>query len=83
MDYKIYLAGEIHSDWRSELQNSNLPVQWLSPVTNHANSDDCGVAILGSEEKAFWHDQKGVRMNAARTQTLSKRADIVVVKFGE
>lgn len=83
MTYKIYLAGEIHSDWREQLMATDLPVEWLSPVTNHEDSDDCGAAILGCEENAYWDDHKGAGMNAVRTRTMIKHADIVVVKFGE
>ena len=55
----------------------------LAPVTDHAASDDAGVAILGDEQEGFWKDHKGAGLNAVRTQTLIKRADVVVVRFGE
>ena len=32
-------------------------VRFSAPVTDHRTSDDCGVAILGAEEKKFWHDR--------------------------
>ena len=55
---KVYLAGEIHTNWRDEIIESckkqNLDIQFSSPVTDHASSDDCGVEILGPEEKNFW-----------------------------
>ena len=83
----VYLSGEIHSDWRERIQSgaqaANLNVSFVAPVTDHAKSDDCGVAILGAEENSFWHDQKGARMNAIRTRTLIESADIVVVRFGD
>ncbi len=83
----VYLSGEIHSDWRERIQSgaqaANLNVLFVAPVTDHAKSDDCGVAILGAEENSFWHDQKGARMNAIRTRTLIESADIVVVRFGD
>ena len=85
--WKIYLSGEIHSNWREEIaagaKAANLPVTFSSPVTHHESSDDCGVAILGAEENKFWHDHKGAQMNAIRTRTLLGEADIVVVRFGE
>ena len=85
--WTVYLAGEIHSDWRQEIedgsQKAGLPVEFTGPVTIHANSDDCGVAILGEEEKPFWKDHKGAGLNAIRTRTLIGEADLVVVKFGE
>ena len=84
---KVYLAGEIHSNWREELidlcKSANLDIQFSSPVTNHENSDNCGVEILGTEEKNFWKDQKGANINSIRTQKSIKDSDIVIVKFGE
>ena len=55
----------------------------LAPVTDHATSDDCGTAILGSEDDPFWKDRKGAGINAIRTRTLIERSDLVVVRFGE
>ncbi|MEE8371975.1 MAG: YtoQ family protein [Sphingomonadales bacterium] len=85
--WTVYLSGEIHSDWRQKItegvEKAGLPVEVVSPVTVHEDSDDCGTAILGEEEKPFWRDHKGAGVNAIRTRTLIGRADIVVVKFGE
>lgn len=87
MKWTVYLAGEIHSDWRSELaevvRSSDLPVDLVGPVTDHAASDNCGVEILGAEDDPFWHDRKGAGVNAIRTRTLIQRSDVVVVRFGE
>lgn len=82
---KIYLSGEIHTDWRDQIINGtkDLDVSFSSPVTDHAASDDCGVRILGSENNDFWHDKKGAQINAIRTKNGIKNADIVVVRFGE
>ena len=85
--WKVYLSGEIHSDWRQEINVGcsaiNLPIMFLSPVTNHEASDDCGVEILGAEENDFWKDQKGAGVNAIRTRTLIAKSDIIVIRFGE
>lgn len=85
--WNVYLAGEIHSDWRDELRRAveerGLPVDFAGPVLDHAASDDCGVKILGEEEKPFWKDHKAARLNAIRTRTLIAEADVVVVRFGE
>lgn len=85
--WTIYLSGEIHTDWREEIEAkaraASLPVAFSGPVTNHDYSDDCGVVILGREDKKFWHDHKGAKINAIRTRTLIADADIVVVRFGE
>ena len=83
----VYLAGEIHSDWRERIaagvEQADLPVLLTNPVTDHPASDDCGVAILGPEDDKFWHDHKGAGVNAIRTGALLREADIVVVRFGE
>ena len=86
-NWTIYLAGEIHSDWReriaSGIEEAGLPVRLTYPVTDHPASDDCGVAILGPESDEFWHDHKGAGVNAVRTYTLLGEADVVVVRFGD
>jgi YtoQ family protein len=85
--WSVYLAGEIHSDWRERIaagvREAGLPVQLLAPVTDHAASDDVGASILGDEDEQFWRDHKGAGVNAVRTQTLLRRADVVVVRFGD
>jgi len=85
MSLKVYLSGEIHTDWREQIIEgaSALQVTFSSPVTDHDASDDCGVAILGAEENKFWHDHKGAKVNAIRTRKGIEEADIVVVRFGE
>ena len=84
---KVYLAGEIHTNWREEIidncKKENLDIQFSSPVTDHVSSDDCGVEILGAEEKNIWKDRKGANINSIRTKKSIKDSDVVVVKFGE
>lgn len=86
-DFSVYLSGEIHSDWRKKIyegaQAGGLLVKFNSPVTDHNNSDDCGVTILGDEHNAFWKDHKGAKINAIRTRTLIDKSDVVVVRFGD
>ena len=85
--WKVYLSGEVHSNWRDKLragaQRAQLPVSFTAPVTDHAASDHCGVAILGDEPNPFWKDRKGAQLNAIRTRTLIRDVDIVVVRFGD
>lgn len=87
MNWTVYLAGEIHSDWRDQIttaaKDADLPVRFLAPVTDHPASDNCGVDILGEEDEPFWKDHKGGKVNAIRTRTMIERSDIVVVRFGE
>lgn len=84
MTLKIYLSGEIHTDWRQQIMDASkgLDVAFSGPVTDHAASDDCGVAILGVEPDKFWHDHKGAKVNAIRTRRGIEAADVVVVRFG-
>ena len=83
----VYLAGEIHSNWREEIiencKKEKLDIQFTSPVTDHPSSDDCGVEILGPEDKNMWKDRKGANINSIRTKKSIKDSDVVVVKFGE
>jgi len=87
MQWHVYLSGEIHTDWRdriaSGIREKALPVTLLGPVTDHAASDECGVAILGEEQQGFWKDHKGAGVNAIRTRHLIAKADVVVVRFGD
>lgn len=40
MNWIGYLSGEIHADWRQQLQSGaevlGLPVEFMGPVTDHA-----------------------------------------------
>ncbi|WP_370224452.1 YtoQ family protein [Pararhodobacter marinus] len=85
MTLSVYLSGEIHTDWREQITAGveGLDVVFSGPVTDHAASDDCGVAILGAEDTKFWHDHKGAMVNAIRTRKGIADADVVVVRFGE
>ena len=85
--FTIYLAGEIHTNWREEIislcSEKKLNFNFLSPVTNHDASDNCGIKILGAETKQFWKDHKGAKINAIRTRKAILDSDIVIVKFGD
>ena len=85
--WQVYLSGEIHSDWRERIkagiEQAGLPVELSAPVTDHSASDDAGTGTLGEESEAFWRDHKGAGVNAIRTQTLIRNADVVVVRFGD
>jgi YtoQ family protein len=87
MKLSVYLSGEIHSSWRSEIIDGcvekNLPIDFLSPVTVHEASDDVGANTLGSEVEKFWHDHKSAKINAIRSKTGIQNADLLIVKFGD
>ena len=82
---KVYLSGEIHTDWRDKIiqGSQGLEISFNMPVTNHSASDDCGVNILGAEEKKYWHDKKSAQINAIRIRAGIEQSDIIVVRFGE
>ena len=57
MELTVYLSGEIHTKWRDEIIKKceilKLPIEFLSPVTNHELSDDVGIEILAKKIKNF------------------------------
>ena len=61
--WKVYLSGEIHSDWREVIAkgatDKGLPISITSPNTSHEDSDDCGAIILGMEEERRNWDKIG------------------------
>ena len=85
--WKVYLSGEIHSDWREKIragvEEKGLDVVLTGPVCDHEASDLVGERVLGAEDSEFWRDHKGASINAIRTRTLLAEADVVVVRFGE
>ncbi|MBR9869098.1 MAG: YtoQ family protein [Oceanospirillales bacterium] len=87
MKYTAYLSGEIHTQWREKIKsaiaNNNLPIEVLTPNTDHESSDECGSRILGAEDNTFWKDHKAAKLNSIRHMTALKRADIVIVRFGD
>ena len=86
MSYKVYLSGEIHSNWREEIKQGaealNLDIQILSPVTDHEASDAAG-DLLRDNEQSHWRDHQSSKVNAIRTQGQINQADLVVVRFGD
>ncbi|MDX2481750.1 MAG: YtoQ family protein [Desulfuromusa sp.] len=86
MEWKIYLSGEIHTDWRERIINGcneiDLNINFSSAVTDHEASDGAG-DVLGVEEKPFWRDHKSAKVNAIRTKTLIENCDVAIVRFGE
>ncbi len=86
MTLNVYLSGEIHSNWRTEIEEgckaNGLDITFTSAVTNHEASDAAG-DLLGSEEKNFWRDHKSAKVNAIRTKILIEKCDMAVIRFGE
>ena len=86
MTWKVYLSGEIHSNWRQQIIDgasaNSLPIAFTSAVTNHEASDAAG-DLLGAEQDAFWRDHKSSKVNAIRTKTHLQDCDIAIIRFGE
>lgn len=87
MNLTVYLAGQIHDDWREEVkklaEEKNLPLTFVSPQTNHDRSDDIGEAILGKQPTNFHRDDAASSVNNFRTQVLMQKSDVVIALFGE
>lgn len=86
MTWTVYLSGEIHTDWRDQIrqgaQARDLPVTFVSPVTDHAASDAAG-DVLGKPDHGFWRDHQSSKINGIRTKTLLENSDIAVIRFGD
>lgn len=86
MSFFVYLSGEIHSNWRDEIQRgaeaAGLDVTFTAPVTDHDASDAAG-DHLGENAEPFWRDHQSAKVNAIRTRTLIEQSDLVVVRFGD
>ncbi|SFL90786.1 YtoQ family protein [Marinobacter zhejiangensis] len=86
MIWTVYLSGEIHTDWREQIQAgaeaAGLPVEFTAPVTNHEASDAAG-DVLGVPENSFWRDHQSSKVNGIRTKTLIESCDIAVIRFGD
>jgi len=86
MKLKVYLSGEIHTDWREQIikscQTQDLDIEFSSANTDHESSDSAG-DMLGDESQSFWRDHKSAKVNAIRTNTLIERCDVAIIRFGE
>lgn len=87
MNLTVYLAGQIHDDWRDQLEKKakekELPLTFVAPQTNHDLSDDIGENILGKQPGNVYRDDAASSINNLRTQVLMQKADVVIALFGE
>lgn len=87
MQLTVYLAGEIHSQWRDEIKEKShslkLPVTFVGPMENHDRSDHIGEDILGEQPNAIFKDDAASDLNNFRTEILLNKADVVIARFGE
>ncbi|RDW16391.1 hypothetical protein CWR48_17255 [Oceanobacillus arenosus] len=87
MEFIVYLAGQIHDDWREKLmekvEERKLPFTFVSPQTNHSLSDNIGENVLGKQPSNIYKDAAASSINNFRTEVLLQKADIVIALFGE
>ncbi len=83
----IYLAGEIHSDWRDQLRVAlnelGIEAVFVGPQEEHDRSDDIGELILGEQPNQRYRDLMGASVNTLRTRVLMRTADLAVACFTE
>ena len=84
--WKVYLSGEIHTDWREQIMagcaEHKLPVEFTSAVTDHDASDAAG-DLLGPDSEDFWRDHKSAKVNAIRIRKQIQDCDMAVIRFGD
>ncbi|GAK10246.1 YtoQ family protein [Geomicrobium sp. JCM 19038] len=87
MNLNVYLAGQIHDDWREDVKQKakekNLPLHFFEPMTNHDRSDDIGEEVLGKQPDAIFKDEAASAINNLRTKVLMQKSDVVIAMFGE
>ncbi|SDQ41878.1 YtoQ family protein [Virgibacillus salinus] len=87
MDLTVYLAGQIHDDWRetvkTKAREKNLALTIVGPQTNHERSDNVGEDIIGKQPASVHKDDAASSINNFRTQVLLQKSDIVIALFGE
>lgn len=87
MRLTVYLAGEIHTNWRDEIKEKaaelQLPIDFVGPMEDHDRSDHIGEEILGEQPNPIFKDAAASNFNNLRTEILMKKADVVIALFGE
>lgn len=87
MELTVYLAGQIHDNWREQVkqkaEDKNLPLIFVAPQTEHDRSDNIGEDILGKQPNSLFKDDAASSINNFRTQVLLQKSDIVIALFGE
>ena len=87
MQLTVYLAGQIHDNWRDELKEKakgkNLPLVFVSPQTDHDRSDQIGEDILGTQPGQVYRNDAASAINNFRTQVWIHKSDVVIALFGE
>lgn len=87
MELIVYLAGQIHDDWREQValkaETKKVPLKFVAPQTNHDRSDSIGEEVLGEQPNDLYKDDTASSINNFRTQVLMQKSDVVIALFGE
>src|SRR5699024_5476675 len=87
MNFTVYLAREIHTNLREELEEQakklKLQLTFVAPQTNHDRSDNVGEDILGTQPGKVYKDDSASDINNFRTNVFMQKADIVIYLYGE
>lgn len=87
MELTVYLAGQIHTNWREELKQKasekKLLLTFVAPQTDHDRSDNIGEDVLGEQPGKVYKDDAASSINNLRTQVLMQKSDVVIALFGE
>lgn len=87
MELTVYLAGQIHDDWRQQVrqlaQKRGLPLTFVGPQEDHALSDDIGEKIKGIQPNKVFKDEAASEFNNLRTTILMQKSDVVIALFGD
>ena len=87
MTFTVYLAGQIHDDWRKDIidlvEEKGLDFEFVYPQTEHDLSDAIGENILGEQPGKYYRDDAASDLNNFRTSVLMEKADIVIALFGD
>ncbi|WP_026676268.1 YtoQ family protein [Fictibacillus gelatini] len=87
MELIVYLAGQIHDDWREKIklkaEEMKLPLTFVGPMEDHDRSDNVGEEIIGKQPNPVLKDEAASSINNLRTEILLRKADVVIALFGE
>lgn len=87
MTLSVYLAGQIHDDWRKQLKTKaiekNLQIEFTGPQEEHDLSDDIGAKVLGEQPNKVVHDDAASGINNFRTELMLKKSNAVIALFGD
>lgn len=87
MELTVYLAGQIHDDWRERVRRlaneRRLPLTFVGPQEDHDLSDNIGEKIKGTQPNNIFKDEAASEFNNLRTTILLQKADVVIALFGD